>query len=258
MISMAPRYLVAAAACIIALSCGDVPTFADSIVSISPIVFPSPAVAAGDQLRDSTGAVAPLRVQAYNATNAPIQNVSATFVVSSVPPGVTIDAKGIVTALDSVRTVQVVGRVGDRLQTTIAALEVVPQPDSIEQSVVIDSLTTLAKSSALQVRISALRGGVRVPVKAIIVRYQITRVNGLTAVDSNYFKLLDDGNSTLRSDPRLGVDTTDAGGVAARFLTPVVLPGTTSVEVEARATNLRGAALKGSPIRFVLPVKKGP
>jgi len=41
--SLAPRILVACAASVVALSCGDVPTLADGIAYISPIVLPSMA-----------------------------------------------------------------------------------------------------------------------------------------------------------------------------------------------------------------------
>ncbi|MDB4915893.1 MAG: hypothetical protein JWM95_3537, partial [Gemmatimonadetes bacterium] len=228
---IAPRFLVALAACVVALSCGDVPTFAGGIVYISPIVLPSPSVAAGDQLRDSTGKVAPLQVIAYDTGNVPIPNLAVTYVISSVPAGgATIDDKGFLKADDSVRTLQIVARIGSSLQTSAATLEIVPQPDALEAAGTVDSLVSLSYSSPIQVKVSGVRGGTRVPVKAIVVRYQITKVNGLAAVDSNQFKLVDDAKNTVRGDPRTAVDTTDVSGVAGRVLLPIQATFT-SVEV---------------------------
>lgn len=254
--SLAPRYFVAGAAFVAALSCGEVPTSADGIAYISPVMLPSPAVAAGDKLRDSLGQVAPLRVLAYDRDGQVISNVPSMFVVSSLPAGVTIDANGIVTALDSIRTVQIVGRVGERLQTTTIDLHVVTQPDLMEGSGAVDSL--VIKSSALSVKITGPRRGPRIPVRGIIVRYQIVKVNGSSVVDSTVYKLVDDGNNTLRTDPRRAVDTTFTDGLASRFLTAASTTGVDSVVVEARATKLDGTTLTGSPVRFVVPVKKGP
>jgi hypothetical protein len=252
-----PRSLLGLAACVAALSCGDVPTFAGGIAYITPIVLPSPAVAAGDQLRDSTGKVAPLQVLAYDTNNVLIPNVKATYVISSVPGGgATIDANGYVTATDSVRTLQIVARVGNALQTSVATLDIVPQPDSMVMTGLTDSLASLSYSSPLQVAVTGVRGGTRVGVKSIIVRYQITRIDGAAVVDSNDFKLVDDAHNTVRGDPRTAVDTTDGAGTTGRILLPIRTTFT-SVQVEARATSLTGVPLKGSPVIFALVAKKG-
>ena len=49
-----------------ALACGEVPTLDQGIAYISTIILPAPAVAVGDQLRDSLGNVAPLRIEAFD------------------------------------------------------------------------------------------------------------------------------------------------------------------------------------------------
>jgi hypothetical protein len=151
--------------------------------------------------------------------------------------------------------VQIVARIGTRLQTTPATLLVVPQPDSIIATGAIDSLLSFTKSSALQVRVSGLRKGTRVPVDGIIVRYQITKVGNSSVVDTASHILVDDAGNSLR-DERFAIDTT-VSGVASRFLLPVSLSGIPSITVEARATSLKGVPLTGSPIVFVVPVKKG-
>lgn len=253
MTSLAPRVLAACAASVVALSCGKVPTFADGIAYISPIVFPSLAIAAGDTLRDSLGRVAPIRVLAFGAANDTLSVTPTFLVVSPLPPLITISPSGIVVASDTVRSVEIIGRVGERLQTTSARLEVVAQPDSIARTGTLDSLVALRPSSALQVNVSGARRGTRVPVTGIIVRYQITGVVPAKPIDPAELFFQD----ALRSDVRRSADTTDASGVASRTIIARAPQGTESVEIQASATSLKGIPLRGSPVRFILPVKKG-
>lgn len=244
---------VAVAAMAVVLACGDIPTLDGGIAYITTVVLPSPAVAAGDQLRDSTGLVAPLSVLAYNDRNELIPGITATYVVSTLPAGVVIDATGKVTALDSIRTVQIVARVGDRLQTPPVTLAVVPQPDSIAPSGTLDSLVVGTPSSPLTSLVTGVRGSVRVNVQGIIVRYRIAAVFPSQAVDATK-TFFSDG---LRGDLTRATDTTEAGGTASRAVTLTTRQGIDSVRVEATALNLKGVALKGSPVKFTLRVKKG-
>lgn len=252
MTTLGPRSLLACAAIVAAIACGDVPTSADGIAYISPVILPAPAVVAGDTLRDSLGRVAPLRVYAIGGAN---DTISATpsFLVTTLTAGVTISATGIVVALDSPRTVQIVGRIGDRLQTTAAVLEVVAPPDSAARTGTVDSLALAEASSPLQVTVTGLRRARRVPVRGIIVRYQISRVYPSRPVTSTEFFFA----GGLRGDLTRAVDTTDQSGVASRTITSSVAQGVDSVEVTATALSLRAVPLNGSPVRFILPVKKG-
>lgn len=243
----------AAAAVALAIACGDVPTLDSGIAYITTVVLPSPAVAAGDVLRDSTGAVAPLSVKAYDKDNHLVPGVTATYVVSTLPAGITIDANGRVTALDTIGTVQIVGRVGDRLQTPSVVLAVVPQPDSIAASGLLDSLTVGTASSALMATVTGVRGPARVNVAGIIVRYRIAAFYPAATVDPVKVFFTDG----LTGDLTRSVDTTDASGTASKIVTLSTRTGIDSVRVEASATNLRGVPLKGSPVRFILHVKKG-
>jgi len=246
------RMLAACAAVVVVIACGDVPTSPDGIAYITPIVLPSEAVAAGDTLRDSLGRVAPLRVYAIG-DNGDTISATPTYLVTNLPPGVTISASGIVVAFDSLRTVNIVARVGERLQTTPASLYVVAQPDSAAKTGTVDSLALAQPSSPLQVTITGRHRGTRVPVRSIIVRYQITNVFPLRAVDPKEFFFA----NGVRGDLTSAVDTTDQSGIASRSVTSSVALGVHSVVVLATATSLRGARLGGSPVRFVLPVKKG-
>jgi hypothetical protein len=245
-----PRFLAAIAACVVALSCADVPTLADGIAFISPIQLPALSIAVNDTLRDSLGNVAPLRVFAFDQNDDTLRGVNPTFLVATVPAGVKIDANGIVTAFDSLRTVQVVGRIADHLQTAATNLEVVAQPDLIAGTGAIDSLQVNTASSPLQVTVTGNRNGTRVPVNGIVVHYRIVFP---MLVDSIVF------TEGVRPDLTKSVDTTTSTtpGVASRRMISIATQPLDSIIVEASANNLRGQPLTGSPVRFRIPVKKG-
>ncbi len=160
MTSRSSRWLVACAAGIAVLACGEVPTLDDGIAYITTIKLPAPAVAAGDVLRDSTGAVAPLQVLAFGSDDQLVAGTTATYVVSPVDTGVHIDAAGVVRVSDSLRTVNIVGRVGDRLQTIATSLQIVAQPDSMAATGTVDSLKLATPSSQLR-SLNAIRTAAR-------------------------------------------------------------------------------------------------
>lgn len=257
--------LAALAVAVVALACGDVPTLPDGIAYISRIALPSPAVAAGDTLRDSTGRAARLAVPAFDAKGQLVAGVAPTYTVITPGPGVRVSADGLVTAADTVRATAIVARIGDRLQTVPETLYVVPQPDSIVpvvSSTAPATDTVTGQSPALQAIVSGPRGAGRVPVRGIVVRYAVSRVYrsagtiDSTATDSTNFFLLDDVLKPRRSNQLTLADTTNESGTAGRVLLAVVRTGIDSVEVRARATNLRGVPLKGSPVRFIVKVKR--
>ena len=240
-----------------ALACGEVPTLDQGIAYISPVILPAPAVAVGDQLRDSLGNVAPLRIEAFDRNDGQLPDPQATFLPTVVPSPISISDDGIVTASDTVTavtTVQIVGRVGSKLQTTAVSLLLVPQPDSLARTS--DSLTTAAlpASDTLRVTVTGVNGaGTRVAVPGILVRYRIAGVFGPGA-DSATAVLTLPGGALSRPDPRMAVDTTDASGLASRIL--VVAGNVDSVVVFVRARSLRGAPLHGDSLRFILRPKQ--
>jgi len=246
---LAPRFLVAAAACILAFACGSVPTFQDDIAFISALQIPSLAVVANDTLRDSLGRVAPLRIDAFDVSEKPIAGVKPSFLVVTLPAGVAIDANGIVTAGDSLVRVQIVGRVGEHLQTVAASLEVVTQPDQMAATGTIAPLAAAIPSSPLQVSITGDRKGKRVPVNGILVRYKILQTFPSVPITDSQFAFTEGKRGSLTQT----VDTTNAGS-ASRSIVATDLSGIDSIVVEATARNLKGVPLP--PVRFVIPVKK--
>lgn len=241
--------MIAAAA---ALACGEVPTLDEGIAYISPIILPAPAVAIGDTLRDSLGIVTPLRIEAFGRNDEPLPDPMATFLPTVLPSPLSISETGIVTAdtTSSVQTVQLVGRVGNRLQTTPASLLIVPQPDSLGPNSSQAKQDSLPAIDTLRVTVTGVNpAGTRVPVPGIIVRYRITGVHG-SSTDLASVLLTLDGRTVSRPDSLAATDTTDASGLASRTLV-VAGSGVDSVIVIVRARSLRGEPLRGDSLRFV-------
>ena len=244
-------------AVVVLWSCGDVPTFADGIASISPIEFPSLAVVAGDTLRDSLGRAAPLRVRAFDRDGQAVPGVTAVYLVSPADAGIRIDAKGFVIATDSVRAVHLVARIGGRLQTADTSLYVVARPDQIVGQGTTDSLAGAPAKGPLQVTVTGTRGTTRSPTRGIVVKYQIVAVNGVTTIDSSRVFLVDDANKPLRNSSTTAIDTTDVSGVASRFITVSDTTGIRTIEIRATARPLHAETIVGNPVSFRIPLKKG-
>jgi hypothetical protein len=244
----------------VAAACGDVPTLEGGIAYISPILLPSPAVAANDTLRDSLGVAAPLRVIAYDRGGNEIPGVPVTFIPISFPASViAIDARGFVKATDTVRAVQIVARIGARLQTTPATLQLVPQPTSMGRptgAAAADTAYPLPALRKLDVVITGLFREKTLPAPGIIVRYRIDSLYSSSAVPAGIATLTNRAGVTLRPDSTIAVDTTDATGLATSTLVVLSSAGLDSVVVRVRARKLNADSLPGSPVRIVLKVKK--
>lgn len=238
----------------LSLSCGEVPTLDEGIAYISPIILPAPALAIGDTLRDSVGVATPLRIEAFGRNDEQLPDPVATFLPTVLPSPLAISEEGIVTASDtvsSVRTVQIVGRVGSKLQTTSASLLVVPQPDSLGRTSDSVKVAAFPALDTLRVTVTGLnRAGTRVVVPGIVVRYRISDIFG-PGKDTAAVVLTLDGRTVSRPDSLAAVDTTDASGLASRTLIAAG-SGVDSVVVIVRARSLKGQPLKGDSLRFIL------
>jgi hypothetical protein len=94
-----------------------VPTLPGGVAYISPVILPSPAVAFGDTLRDSLGVVTPLKLYAIDNEGDTIPSVTHCSSSRRFPgPSVHLTPTNLAIG-DSVRTAQIVGQVGTRLQT---------------------------------------------------------------------------------------------------------------------------------------------
>ena len=252
------RRVVVIAAGAIVLACGTVPTFSDGIASVSAIELPSLVVVGGDVLRDSTGATAPLKVEVFDIGGNVMTGIAPVFVVTPVDTGIHIDANGFLTASDSLRVVHIVARIGDRIQTTQAQLYVVPLPDQVAGTGTTDPLVGFPAKGPLQITVTGTRKGTRAPTQGVVVTYQVMRVNGSTTVDPVKVFLVDDQNLLLRNTPTVAMDTTDASGIAKRYVVVSDTTGINTIEVRATARALKGETLTGNPVTFTLPLKKTP
>jgi hypothetical protein len=262
-----PALLAGAALVVTGLACGEVPTLDGGIAYISPVILPSPAVAIDDTLRDGFGVVTPLKLFAIDNAGDTVNTITPVFIVTTVPgPSVTITSANLAIG-DSLRTAQIVGQVGTRLQTPPVSLDVVRQPDSLAASTSTSarfpapSAGTVTSSVPLGVSVTSppdLTTNPATPragVKSIIVRYVITRIFPATAsIPDTTLVLVDDAGRFQLPTGRTSADTTDAAGSASRQIRAIPL-GFDSVEVSATANNLRGIPLRGSPIRFVVTTR---
>ena len=264
---LSPALLAGAALVVAGLACGEVPTLPEGVAYISSVVLPAPAVALNDTLRDSTGKVAPLRLYGIDKAGDTVRTITPRFVVTTVPgKTVTLTATNLVIG-DSLRTVQIVGQVGSRLQTPAASLDVVRQPDSLGSTGSatsrfpapaageVTSVVTLGVNVTSPPATSGTTTIPRAGVKSIIVRYAVTRIFPASAtIPDTTLVLVDESGRFTLPTGRTAVDTTDPSGNASRRIRAIPL-GFDSVEVSASANNLRGVPLKGSPIRFVVTTK---
>ena len=242
----------------VALGCGDVPTLQDGVAYISAVELPLPAVAAGDTLRDSLGRVAPLRVRAFGRDSQEITGLEVSFLPTVLPAGVTIDANGILVARDTVGSVQIVGRVGDRLQTTIATLQIVPEPTAIARpggAAAGDTAVALPALRPFPVMVTGVYRGASTTVNGIIVRYRIDSLRPRTLPAGSAI-LTNAAGAALRPDSTIAVDTTKSAGTAIRSVLIRAGSGVQTVFVSASARRLRdGTPLAGSPVRVEVSVK---
>jgi hypothetical protein len=235
---MTPRaYLLtfcAAVAIVTAVSCGDIPSLPSNIAYTTPILLPMPAVEADSFLHDSTGAVAPLRVRAYDQAGTEILGVPVTYVVLTLPPKLTIAADGTVRAADTVMTVQIAAQVGGFMQTPAATLYIAPHPTAFARGGS-DTAFTLPNIKPLPVTVTGTWHNTTLPVPGVLLRYAVSAVYPASAAGSVVLAL--------------PVDTTDISGNATRNL--AVGTGVDSVIVLATALDFNAKPIPGSPLRFV-------
>jgi hypothetical protein len=240
-----------------ALSCGDVPTLGNGVAYYTPVLLPLPAVAAGDTQRDSHGHPAPLRVRAFTRDSQEITGLPTAFVPTNLPADVTIDANGILVARDTLRSVTLVGQLDGRLQTSVATLQIVPEPSAIARAddAAGDTAYAAPAIKALPVSVTGIYRGTSTAVNGIIVRYRIDSLRP-AGLPSGSATLVVAGGGPLRPDSTIAVDTTKTSGTATRSVLVVGGSGVQKVFISASARRLRDAApLAGSPVQFTLDIK---
>lgn len=244
------RALLTAAAASLLAGCARETVGPEAPVAVALESLPFPAVVAGDSLRDTTGAVAPVRGKVFNFRGDELPDVPLSYLI--LDRGATIDPETGVVRGDSIRDtpVRVVAFL-DGLQTLAQQLFIVPAPDSLHVTAGEDTLeyslidTTVNVSAQLAARL--LSGGATpVPVRAWIVSYEIsyTPAPGLALI-------VGDGGTGSR------IDTTGADGTASRRVRvrPEELTATADSVVVLATARYRGAHVNGSPARLVVHLR---
>lgn len=242
--------LFAVAVSVIALGCDREALGPEAPVAVALESLPFPAVVAGDSLRDTTGAVVPVRAQVFNYLGEELPDVPLSYLI--LDRGATIDpATGVVRG-DSIREtpVRVVAFL-DGLQTQSQLLFIVPPPDSLMTTAGEDTLeyslvdTTANVSSQLAVKLLSA-GDPPVPVRGWIVSFEITYASSPELADIV-------GDASRES----GIDTTAADGSASRRIRvhPEELTATADSVVLMASARYRGAHVRGSPARLVVHLR---
>lgn len=225
-----------------AWACRDIPSPPGGVQSLGPLLLPSPGLVAGDTMRDSAGAVAPLGLIAFGVNGDTIRNVPATFV--ALDTGAHL-AGALLVGDRAGLSVRVVGS-AEGLQTQPATVRVTLSPDTL---VGIDSGVyrvrysliagdTISTSPDLVAKAMHREGSTSSSVEAVVVRYSIDRAPPAAGGRGPSVVLLGGSGPSSR-------DTTDAGGAALRArLRLLPLQTFTSDTVLVSAT----ASYRGRPL----------
>ena len=242
-------------------ACSEVGTDPDVPVAIeidAPIL---PAIAAGDSLRDTLGAVTTITARALNSRNEVIADAPIRFIaLRSDTAVIAVDsATGRIAGLRE-GVANVVAQVAG-LQSIRLAVRVTPAPDTVyPESPLVDSvLYSLADDTARTLAVSVARrdtsGGrdtlVRVPFWRV--RYTIVDPPNLaTNTDTTRVYIADGSNRPSR------VDTTDASGASRRIRFPLAVVSDTTRRTfvtEVVVMGPDGTPLPGSPLLFTTVIR---
>jgi hypothetical protein len=245
----------ALAATIVAVACFDLSTDPEEVVAIEFAEFAWPSIVAGDTLRDASGAVAPLVVRLFggdgDVVTAPVEFLTLT-------PAIRIVSGDLLVADDTATGQASLFASTTGIQSIVRQLEVVAAPDSLAADVAVvplqwvvpdDPATNVSQPIGGRV-LSADGAGVR----SWIVTFQL-EAGGRVIPESDttqVFLVAESGRPSY-------ADTTDESGRASRRVRLRIVPGLVppdSAVITIRAS-YKGAALKGSPARLVLPLSPG-
>lgn len=255
------RGAVGAVAVLIAAAtgCTEINAAADHVAALEFTVLPSPAIVAGDTLRDSLGVAAPLRALAFNGAGDLVPDAAVQYI--ALDTGLTIGPTGLVVAQRRSGSVPIVASAG-AIQTKAVELKVARAPDSVAASgklrdtvdYVLPDVASTNTSEPLGVKVLTrdTTGGI-LTTQGWRVSYQaFFRGSAVVPGDTSAVFLVGDGVQ------RTTLDTTGADGVASRRLRVrpigITQAATDSVVVEATVRD-RGAPVRGSPIRFVILIR---
>jgi hypothetical protein len=227
--------------------------------SISALRLPSPSVVAGDVMRDSNGAPAPLAVIGYDANGAEIGGLGTEFFITDTTHAAHIDAAGLLSG-DKIGFVRVLGQIGV-LQTAALSVPVTYAPDRIVQSTKLDTMrvpfktadtTQSVLSTSIPVRV---RSALDSSSQGFVVKYRILSAPATAAGAAGPAVYLADETGRVAT-----ADTSDASGIASpklvvrsdRLADLALQAGTKSDSVVLEASaRYKGVLLANAPLRLV-------
>ena len=247
------------AGAIFGLACVDMSAPKGGLLSISDVQLPSPSVIIGDDMRDSNGQVADVRVIAFDANNLPIPGAIAELFVTDSPAKAAAHFVGSKLHGDRFGTVHLLGQING-LQTPGVMVPVTYRPDTLRAGRV-DSLFTaiLGDSTPRPVPVSVVSDQDSAS-QGIRVQYAITRAPASQKPDTPAVYLATAGNKLMPST----LDTTGPGGstdmglvVVSRLLPDALLNDSTKTDTitVVVTASYAGTPLHGSPVTYNIPVR---
>jgi hypothetical protein len=262
--SVTGRRALAGATLVLLAACLELGGPKDGVVSISNITLPSPAVVAGDVMRDSLGQPAPISIVAFGASGDTLASEPITFI--AIDTTVTVDADGTIHGVtrDSVGGRVIAGAGGlqtppQRVIVTIAPTAVAKGPDTKIQFVN-TTPDTSNNSNWSDGLVLTVTGAGTAPAQGFVVSYSIVEMPDAETAGTPTAYIGDDAAKPM---PR---DTTDTKGQASRrvilrqsAVATSIRDGSRSDTVVVRATvKYLGADVPGSPVQFIVPVSRKP
>jgi len=253
---------LATIAALTALACVDM-SAPSGAASISALLLPSPSVVVGDTMRDSTGAVAALRVIAYDANNTPISGLATSFFVTDTAKIAHIANSSFLVG-DKQGSIHVIGQVtGVQTVPVPVPVTVAPTtfalagtiPDTIFGTIAGDTTQSIS-NQAIGV---TLKGKGDTAVVSFVVKYDLKYAPATKPGSATPAVFI--GADASKASP---VDTTDASGSASRSIIArsflladqqLAAGQKTDSIVLLISTSYKGVLVGGSPLRVVRPFK---
>lgn len=246
----------------------------DKIASISALGLPYPTVVVGDTMRDTLGVATPVTITAFDVDGKAVTTEAPHFTIldattSTVATTVQVDQNGYVhgLALDPVGARVYAGfgtLIAPVQRITVSVAPTTATKSAATTEIVFDITTT---DSTVQTNWSpplelTLRNGAGTAALGFIVTYAITRSPAPKAANDppTAFLVNDVGKASSR-------DTTNLAGVAGRRVilrqlaigNDSVRAGLITDTIIVRATaKYNGLAIAGTPVDYVIPLKKKP
>lgn len=257
------KRLVAVAALLLGTACTEVSTDPNAIVAVQFIGSPYPSIVAGDSLRDSLGALQPLRATGLNYKGDPIEG--AGFVFSSPDTVLRVYETGDVfaTRRKTDATPARVFATAGKLQSVPDSLFVVQRPDSFKATKPTDTIfvnNAIGGSSSVESRMifsvfgDTASGKPKAPVPSWLVSLQL-RHQGTTIepTDTSYAFTFE-----IVNNKRIAtyIDTTENTGAASRRVfvrTLSVAEDTVVLVATIRLRTVNSAPVTDSTIIVIRP-----